>query len=214
MPGAQEVPAWLDRLAQWSWRLLIVLGLGWLAIEAAATVPLVVGPMTVAIILAATLLPAVRILMRRGWTRGQASIVVAVVAWAVVVVFTVLSIVVLAKQGTEIVTTSTKGSSALAGVDWPSAIASGFGGGILGTIQDVLTGLVGLFVGLVLSAVLSFFVLRDGSRGWVTATQGLSGWRHDIVDRAGSRAVEILGGYMISTGVLSAFGAGTQARPT
>ena len=91
------------------------------------TVPLVVGPMTVAIILAATLLPAVRILMRRGWTRGRASIVVAVVAWAVVVVFTVLSVIVLAKQGTEIVTTSTKGSSALAGVDWPSAIASGLG---------------------------------------------------------------------------------------
>ena len=134
--------------------------------------------------------------MRRGWTRGQASIVVAVVAWAVVVVFTVLSIVVLAKQGTEIVTTSTKGSSALAGVDWPSAIASGFGGGILATIKDVLTGLAGLFVGLVLSAVLSFFVLRDGSRGWVRLTHGLSGWRHDIVDRAGTRAVEILGGYI------------------
>jgi predicted PurR-regulated permease PerM len=62
----------------------------------------------------------------------------------------------------------------------------------------------------VLSAVLSFFVLRDGSRGWVRLTRGLSGWRHDIVDRAGTRAVEILGGYMISTGVLSAFGAGTQ----
>ncbi len=210
VPGAQEVPAWLDRLGQWSWRLLIVLGLGWLAITAAATVPLVVGPMTVAIILAATLLPAVRILVRRGWTRGQASLVVAVLAWAVVVVFTVLSIVVLAKQGTDIVTTSTKGSSALAGVDWPSAIASGFGGGILDTIREVLTGLVGLFVGLVLSAVLSFFILRDGSRGWARLTRSLSGWRHDIVDRAGTRAVEILGGYMISTGVLSAFGAGTQ----
>jgi len=209
-PGAQAVPTWLDRLAQWSWRLLIVLGLAWLAIEAAAAVPLVVGPMTVAIILAATLLPAVGSLTRRGWTRGRASIVVAVTAWAVVVVFTVLSVIVLAKQGTAIVTTSTKGSSVLAGVDWPSAIASGFGGGILATIQGVLTGLTALFVGLVLSAVLSFFVLRDGSRGWAALTRSLPGWRHDIVDRAGTRAVEILGGYMISTGVLSAFGAGTQ----
>jgi len=136
--------------------------------------------------------------------------VVAVTAWAVVVVFTVLSVIVLAKQGTAIVTTSTKGSSVLAGVDWPSAIASGFGGGILATIQGVLTGLTALFVGLVLSAVLSFFVLRDGSRGWAALTRSLPGWRHDIVDRAGTRAVEILGGYMISTGVLSAFGAGTQ----
>ena len=95
-----------------------MLGLGWLAIEAAATVPLVVGPMTVAIILAATLLPAVRILMHRGWTRGRASIVVAVAAWAVVVVFTVLSVIVLAKQGTDIHTTAIKGAVG------PSAIAS------------------------------------------------------------------------------------------
>ncbi|MFL5689364.1 MAG: AI-2E family transporter [Chloroflexota bacterium] len=210
VPGALEVPAWLDRLAQWSWRVLIVLGLTWLAIGAAAAVPLVVGPMTVAIILAATLIPAVDSLMRRGWTRGQASIVVAVVAWAVVVVFTVLSVIVLANQGAAMVATSEQGSSALAGVDWPSAIAAGFGGGILQTIREVLTGLAALFVGLVLSAVLSFFVLRDGSRGWAALTRGLPGWRHDIVDRAGSRAVEILGGYMISTGVLSAFGAGTQ----
>jgi len=210
VPGALEVPAWLDRLAQWSWRVLIVLGLTWLAIGAAAAVPLVVGPMTVAIILAATLIPAVDSLMRRGWTRGQASIVVAVVAWAVVVVFTVLSVIVLANQGAAMVATGEQGSSALAGVDWPAAIAAGFGGGILQTIREVLTGLTALFVGLVLSAVLSFFVLRDGSRGWAALTRGLPGWRHDIVDRAGSRAVEILGGYMISTGVLSAFGAGTQ----
>jgi len=210
VPGAQSVPAWLDRLAQWSWRLLIVLGLSWLGIEVAAAVPLVVGPMTIAIILAATLLPAVRILMRRGWPRGRASIVVAVAAWAVVVVFTVLSVIVLAKQGAAIVTTSTKGSSVLAGVDWPAAIAASIGEGTLATIQDVVAGLTALFVGLVLSAVLSFFILRDGSRGWVALTRGLPGWRHEIVDKAGERAVEILGGYMISTGVLSAFGAGTQ----
>ena len=208
--GTSKVPAWLDRLAQWSWRLLIVLGLTWLAIETAATIPLVVGPMTVAIILAATLLPAVGVLVNRGWTRGRASLAVAVAAWAVVVVFTVVSVIVLAKQGAAIVTTSVKGSSVLAGVDWPAAIAASIGEGTLATIQDVLAGLTALFVGLVLSAVLSFFVLRDGSRGWVALTRGLTSWRHEIVERAGARAVEILGGYMISTGVLSAFGAGTQ----
>jgi len=210
VPGSTEVPPWLDRLAQWSWRLLIVLGLSWLAIEAAATVPLVVGPVTVAVILAATLLPAVGALLRRGWTRGPASIVVAVIAWAVVVVFTVVSVIVLAKQGAGVVSTSTEGSSVLAGVDWPSAIAAGIGAGILSTIGAVLEGLTALFVGLVLSAVLSFFVLRDGPRGWAAMTRGLPGWRHEIVDQAGERAVGILGGYMISTGVLSAFGAGTQ----
>ncbi len=210
VPGGPAVPGWLDRLGQWSWRLLIAFAMGWLVIEAAANVPLVVGPVTVAIILAATLLPAVDILMRRGWPRGRASILVAVTAWAVVVVVTIMSLIVLVKQGSEIVSTTTTGSSAISGVDWPSAIASGVGGGFLSTLQDIITGLTALFVGLVLSAVLSFFALRDGSRGWAAITRGLSGWRHDIVDRAGERAVGILGGYMISTGVLSLFGALTQ----
>jgi predicted PurR-regulated permease PerM len=210
VPGGPKVPGWLDRLGQWSWRLLIAFAMGWLVIEAAATVPLVVGPVTVAIILAATLLPAVNSLLRRGWTRGPASILVAVTAWAVVVVVTVMSLIVLVKQGSEIVATSTKGSSVISGVDWPAAISSGLGGGILQTLQGIVTGLTGLFVGLVLSAVLSFFALRDGSRGWAALTRGLAGWRHQIVDDAGERAVGILGGYMISTGVLSLFGAVTQ----
>jgi predicted PurR-regulated permease PerM len=208
--GAPEVPAWLDRLGQWSWRLLIALGIGWLAIEAVARIPLVVGPVTVAIILAATLMPAVNILMRRGWPRGRASIFVAVIAWSVVVVFSIFSLIVLVNQGAEIVSTSTTGSSAVSGVDWPAAITSGVGSGILGTLQSVILGLAGLFVGLVLSAVLSFFALRDGPRGWAAITGGLTDWRHEIVDGAGERAVGILGGYMISTGALSLFGAVTQ----
>ena len=208
--GSPEVPAWLDRMAQWSWRLLIGLGLGWLVILLVAQVPLVVGPLTVAIILAATLLPAVNILTRRGWTRGRSSAFVAVTAWAIVVVVSIVSVIVLVKQGADVATTSTTGASAIPGVDWPSAIAAGVGSGILDSIKQVLAGLAGLFVGLVLSAVLSFFVLRDGSRGWAAITRRLVGWRHEIVDGAGERAVGILGGYMISTGALSLFGALTQ----
>ncbi len=207
--GGPVVPGWLDRLGQWSWRLLILLGLAWLMIEAAAQVPLVVGPLTVAIILAATLLPAVNSLLHRGWPRGRASIVVAVTAWAIVVGVCVLSFVVLVKQGSELVAGSTKGSSALAGVDWPGTITAAVGSGFLEALRQVVEGLVGLFVGLVLSAVLSFFVLRDGSLGWAAIIRRLPGWRRDIAGAAGDRAIGILGGYMISTGVLSLFGAVT-----
>ncbi len=87
-----DIPAWLDRLAQWSWRLLVAVGLVGLAGAVLSQFPVVVGPIVVAITLAATFLPAVAALERRGWTRGRASFVVSVVVWVTVTVVTTLSI--------------------------------------------------------------------------------------------------------------------------
>ena len=53
-----------------------------------AQFPVVVGPIVVAVTLAATFLPAVAALERRGWTRGRASFVVSVVVWTTVSVVT------------------------------------------------------------------------------------------------------------------------------
>ena len=83
-----DIPAWLDRLAQWSWRLLVAVGLIGLAVAILSQFPVVVGPIVVAVTLAATFLPAVTSLERRGWTRGRASFVVSVVVWATVSVVT------------------------------------------------------------------------------------------------------------------------------
>ncbi len=66
-----DIPAWLDRLAQWSWRLLVAVGLVGLAVAILSQFPVVVGPIVVAVTLAATFLPAVVALERRGWTRGR-----------------------------------------------------------------------------------------------------------------------------------------------
>ena len=56
------VPAWLDRMAQWSWRILVSLALVALIVVVATTIPLVVIPLVIAVILAATLEPLVRAL--------------------------------------------------------------------------------------------------------------------------------------------------------
>ena len=71
-PRQAIVPIWLDRLAQWSWRCLIGLGLLGVVVAAAIRVPLVVIPIVLAVVLAATLDPATRALGRRGWPRGRA----------------------------------------------------------------------------------------------------------------------------------------------
>jgi predicted PurR-regulated permease PerM len=65
-------------------------------------------------------------------------------------------------------------------------------------------------IAVALACVLTFFLLRDGARGWHEASSRLAGWRRQRLDEAGSKAVNTLGGYMIATGVLSAFGGITQ----
>ena len=58
-----------------------------------------------------------------------------------------------------------------------------------------------------LGALLTFYLLRDGNVGWGDVTRHFSGWRREIIDLAGQQAVSMLSAYMISTGVLAAFGA-------
>jgi predicted PurR-regulated permease PerM len=67
-----------------------------------------------------------------------------------------------------------------------------------------------LLIVVVFSGVMTFFLLRDGSAGWAVLTSRLADWRRKELDAAGDRAVGALGGYMLGTGALSAFGAVTQ----
>ena len=61
----------------------------------------------------------------------------------------------------------------------------------------------------IITALLAYFMLRDGDRGWAWITSHLDGWRRTQITLAGDRAVTMLGGYMIATGVLGAFNAVT-----
>jgi hypothetical protein len=70
--GRDGVPVWLDRLAQWSWRGLVLAGLGWVCIALIVRVPSVVVPGLIAIVATATLLPVVERMARGGWSRAWA----------------------------------------------------------------------------------------------------------------------------------------------
>ena len=54
------MPSWLDRVAAWSWRILVALALAALFVGIFVAMPLVVIPVVLALILAATLDPLVR----------------------------------------------------------------------------------------------------------------------------------------------------------
>ena len=204
-----DVPLWLDRIAQWSWRLLVAAALGGLVVLALARVPLVVGPIVVAITLAATFLPALKRLQARGMSRFWASTLIMVVLWVSIILVVVLSLAALIGNTTAI--GSTPDAIADTGPTTPQetikAVIQVFTNGLIGTIVAVFRELVGVVFFLVLTALLSFFCLEAGDRAWATITARLSSWRRREVEQAGTKGASILGGYMIATGVLGAFNA-------
>ena len=210
-----DIPAWLDRLAQWSWRLLVAVGLVGLAVFILSQFPFVVGPIVVALTLAATFLPAVKALERRGWTQGRASFVISVVVWASVSVVTWLSISALGASVQDAIQGAQTGA-AVADESLPDGVSGAVGqlsglvgSGILESVASIVGNLASALVFFIVTALLAYFMLRDGDQGWAWITSHLDGWRRSQITIAGDRAVTMLGGYMIATGVLALFNAVT-----
>ena len=65
------VAGWIDRLAQWSWRVLAALGVFAVAIFVIAQAPMVIIPVVFALIIAASVAPVARNLSRRGWGAAE-----------------------------------------------------------------------------------------------------------------------------------------------
>ena len=210
-----DIPIWLDRLAQWSWRLLVAVGFIGLAVAILSQFPVVIGPIVVAVTLAATFLPAVAALEQRGWTRGRASFVVSVLVWVIVAVVTSLSLTALGGSLQDAVQGAMTGGS-VADESLPEGVSGAVGqlsqlvgSGILEFVTSIASSIASALVFLIITALLAYFMLRDGDRGWAWITSHLDGWRRTQVTIAGDRAVTMLGGYMIATGVLGLFNAVT-----
>jgi predicted PurR-regulated permease PerM len=205
------VPVWLDRLAQWSWRSLVVTIVLLVAIAAAVTVPMVVLPIVLAVVLAATLDPAAALLRERGLSRNVASLVVTVGAFLIAAAVLVLTIGSMVGPLQEIVSTSAGGADQTEArrvglVGFVNAIGSG----MLQTVAGLLAGIVGFVVALLLGAILTFFFLRDGPALWDRAIGGMAPVQRGRAQEAGRGAAGVLGGYMVGTGAISVFGAVTQ----
>jgi predicted PurR-regulated permease PerM len=214
-PLPSMVPAWLDRLAQVSWRLLVGVALLALLVVVAMTLPIVVIPVILALILAATLDPLVAALSRRGHSRGRAAAIAVGGGFLAVAAILLLAAASLVRQADEIAATAASGarnaSEALAGhLELP---ADAVDVGLTAAVQTIL-GLAeasaGVITVVVLGTLLSFYLLRDGGQLWDRLVARL---RPDVapdVDAAGARAFDVLGGYMIGTGAISLVGAASQ----
>ena len=127
----------------------------------------------------------------------------------------ILTIASLSANMSQIVTQSSVGSSSVdraanGSLAWLPDLVSNVSGGALSAVIAFAAIPPGLVFVLTLAAILTFFFLRDGGAAWRWSTGRLRGWRRSEVDAAGTRAAGVLGGYMIATGVISAFGAATQ----
>jgi predicted PurR-regulated permease PerM len=209
------VPAWLDRVAQWSWRLLVALGLVTLVVLVIVTVPLVVVPIVMATILAATLDPLVRALVERGRGRGKAAAIAVGGGFLAITALLVLTVVVLVEQAEAIGRTASSGAestSSMAGgsLDLLATAVTNGGTELVTAAVSIASGVGSLLVVTVLSALLTFYFLKDGGRLWNRTLGRVRPEAAGEVDAAGSRAFDVLGGYMIGTGAISLVGATSQ----
>jgi predicted PurR-regulated permease PerM len=213
LPGL--VPAWLDRLAQWSWRMLVGIGLVGLVVAVFVTIPLVLLPIVLALILAATLKPLMAALVRRGRSRSMAAAATVGGTFLAVAGVLALSAAVLVEQAVAISNAAAAGADAadeaLGGQLGllTGAVREG-GNQVVGTAASIARDFSGLAVVVVLGTLLAFYFLRDGGSLWGMV---IGRARREVagqVSAAAGRAFDVLGGYMVGTAVISFVGSGSQ----
>ena len=210
----EMVPIWLDRLGQWSWRLLVSIGLLAVGVGVIEAIPIVVIPLVLGLVMAATLAPLGSALERRGWSHTRAALGATLGAAAGMVAHRRVDPRVAGQPASDMISSAAEGpdgeldAGGNAGT-W-STLVQTFGIGILATIAGVLSSLSGITIVLLLATLLTFYFMRDGEAFWRRFLERVEPGRRSQVDAAGSRAFNVLGGYMIGTGAISIFGAATQ----
>ncbi len=204
------VPVWLDRLGQWSWRSLVGLGLAAAVVAAALRLPLVVIPIVLAVVLAATLDPATDALVRRGWPRGRAAVVTTLGSILAIIGISLVAIAMMVGPLEEMLSTAETGASqGLLGNAQVATVVHAVRSGALSAAGGFLAELPAFGVILLLATLLTYYLLRDGEGAGLAVLDRFGGPRRADLQRVGERAVDVLGGYMIATGIISLFGACT-----
>jgi putative heme transporter len=219
-PGRHDAPAALRVAAAWSWRILVVLLLAYIAVQILVRVQVVVLPVILALLLCTFLYPVVTLMNERlGVPRGLGAInvlLVTVVAFA-------LGVYAVYQQVRD--EAGSLADNVLAGVEdieaWlvegPLQIDQERIDQVVDQGQEALRGAftgeravtgataaVEVIAGLLLTLVLVFFFLKDGEKMWAWAARrsGARARRH--VDEVGGRAWWALGGYMRGQAIVAA----------
>jgi putative heme transporter len=209
-PSRHElVPVWLDRLAQISWRTLVVLAL-LTVVSRAIVLPILSLPVIVAAILACVLRPIARKFRQRGAGPTAAAAFATAASVAAVLLIIGVTIWGLVSSLPEVVETTTLGAGGLSLGTTPVELVRAVGDGLLTTVAAVISNAASFAIGTAISLVLTFYLLRDGAGWWAAILGRVPMSQRSGVDFAGSQSVEILYGSMVGTAIVSFAGAVMQ----
>jgi predicted PurR-regulated permease PerM len=217
----QHVPRWLQTLAGWAWRLLVVGLLIYVLARIASALRIVVLPCVIALLLTALLQPMCAWLRRRRLPNLLATWCSLIAALAVIAALgTLIGVRASAEYPTllkELTHTGHQLQGWLAGP--PFHIKRTRLHQLLSSAENeisahkslvagtVLTGgkyVTEILAGAILTLFVGFFLIKDGERIWAWLTGFLSADKSDRVDRAGQAAWQVLVHYVRGTVLIAA----------
>ncbi len=204
------VPVWLDRLAQWSWRGLVIIGVVAIVVRAALEIPGVTLPVVLALVLAATLNSGVQLLRARGLGRAESALTVTVVTATIALAAMAAAVIAIGGSMADTADLAVAGAERANVGAAPVEVVRSVSSGLVSEITAILGSLVGLAIAILLAGLLTYHLLREGDRWWASALSAVSIRRRAIVGEAGTRAASVLNGYMVGTGAISLFAGVTQ----
>ena len=220
-PREPLVPEFLQRAAAWSWRLLLVGLLIYVAFRVASALRLVVLPCIAALLLTALLQPLTARLRRTGMPSLAATWCTVLAAVAVLAGLTILAVNRVSadypRLQTEVRHTAHEVQTSLAGPPFhlSSARLEQYSGDLthfLSQHQSLIAGTVvtggriflELLTGLILMVFVTFFLLKDGDRIWAWLIKALPPEGRRRAGRAGPAAWTALVNYVRGTTAVAA----------
>jgi predicted PurR-regulated permease PerM len=199
---AGPVPVWLDRLAQWSWRGLVIVAV--VAVGILALIgPFLSAPVVVALIVACAMHPAWNRLVQRGFGPTAAALIVTLASAAVVGAILAVTIVTLIQQLPQIIQAAGQGAADIDLGTSPPDLVGTIGPTLVDNAGLIVSNSAAISVALVVAALLTFFFVRDGGGWWGLLLARIPADRRQIVGESGAKAARILNGSTLGTGLVS-----------
>lgn len=219
--GSTRTSPWTDglgRTASRSAQILVILTLVVVAIFGLLQIRLLVIPVLIALILAAAIGPFVNLLRRRGVPGALATVIAFLASLVVLGIIVTIIVFSVRSQADELIAAASEGLDELqtfltsgplpispeqldqartAVVDF--AASSQFRSGAISGVSVVAE----FLAGTTLMIVILFFFLKDGKKIWEFFLRPFNGEREHKLRRAGTRTLEVLGGYVRGTAIVA-----------
>jgi putative heme transporter len=207
------VPTWLRRAAAFSWRILAIVVLAAILIWLAGVLATVTASIVLAVIVAVTFGPVMRVFRARGWSNAKAAAVVttivAALAAVIVAVVTIAFVPYLRDFTRALRDASAQIGDALQGAAVPQSVGQAIEGAIANVHDWIVSGIGSLVGGVasivtvaILALFLLFFLLSDWEKAWHWAREAVPDRHRDALYERGGRALAGVGAYVRGTAAI------------